>query len=72
MLEHSFGVCGGTNSTVADRLVGMDSAARPARAMLPTNDTYSFFEAMTDWVGVGTTRTNVSDFRAVRVLPRAD
>jgi len=40
-----------------------------ARAMLADNASYSFFEALNDLVRVGPTRTNVSDFRAVLVVP---
>jgi hydroxypyruvate reductase len=48
------------------RALGLD-----ARAMLDNNDSYSFFAALNDVVRVGPTRTNVSDFRAVLVMPPA-
>jgi hydroxypyruvate reductase len=52
-----------------DTLARARSLGLDPEAMLANNDSYSFFEALNDLVRVGPTRTNVSDFRAVLVLP---
>jgi glycerate 2-kinase len=42
-----------------------------ARSFLASHDSYSFFEALGDLVKTGPTLTNVNDFRALLVFPRA-
>ncbi|ARE40160.1 D-glycerate 2-kinase [Rhodovulum sp. P5] len=62
---------------VAGAVVGPDTLARaaalevdPGRA-LDRNDSHSFFAALGDQVVPGPTLTNVNDFRAILVFPRA-
>ena len=53
--------------TVA-RAVSQGLAIKQALAQ---NDSYGFFAALGDLVVTGPTLTNVNDFRAILVLPRA-
>ncbi|WP_343562142.1 glycerate kinase type-2 family protein [Kiloniella sp. b19] len=61
----------------AGAMVFPDSLARAAakgtdaKAHLANNDAYSFFESIDDLVFTGPTLTNVNDFRAILVLPKA-
>jgi hydroxypyruvate reductase len=48
------------------RALGLDPAAA-----LKANETYRFFEALGDLVVTGPTRTNVNDFRAILIEPKA-
>ncbi|GGX84304.1 hydroxypyruvate reductase [Litchfieldella qijiaojingensis] len=47
------------------------SARLSALDYLARNDAYSFFAELDDLIVTGPTRTNVNDFRAILVLPRA-
>ena len=52
-------------------LVRASSAGLDPLAALEQNDAYGFFAALGDLVVTGPTRTNVNDFRAILVAPRA-
>lgn len=68
---------GGSATDPAGAIVGDDSLARAAArqlnpaTFLANNDSTSFFAALGDLVRCGPTQTNVNDFRAILVDPRA-
>ena len=51
-----------------DALARAAAANVSAKKLLANNDGYGFFEALSDLVVTGPTRTNVNDFRAILVL----
>lgn len=64
--EDNAGALCGPNTIRAARAAGVDVAE-----MLENHDSYGFFQAVDGLVMTGPTLTNVNDFRAVLVLPRA-
>lgn len=69
------GIDGSENNAGAllapDTLVRARAAGLDARARLADNDAWGFFDALGDLVVTGPTRTNVNDFRAILIDPRA-
>ena len=65
------GVIGGAAGAIAgpDTLRRAREAGLDAAAHLAAHDSGRFFEALSDLVITGPTRTNVNDFRAILVLP---
>ncbi|CAG1003587.1 partial Putative hydroxypyruvate reductase, partial [Rhodocyclaceae bacterium] len=54
-----------------DTLARARAAGLDARARLADNDAWGFFDTLDDLVVTGPTRTNVNDFRAILIDPRA-
>ena len=54
-----------------DSLARGAKAGVDAKAMLANNDGYGFFSAVGDLIVTGPTRTNVNDFRAIIIDPKA-